>query len=296
MTALGAALETAASAVENALDALLASAPGEPAARLRRAMRHACLGGGKRLRPFLALQAAALFGAGGAGPLRAAAAVELVHCYALAHDDLPAMDDDERRRGRPATHIAFGEATAILAGDALLALAFETLAAPETHPDPGVRAALVSALARAAGAGGMAGGQAMDIEAEGRAPDRNEVVLMQRMKTGALIGAACESGALIAGAGEGDRAALRAYAGAFGLAFQIADDLLDATGDSRKAGKALRKDARAGKATFVALFGAEAARARAEALAEEAVAALARFGSRADLLRAAARFAVARRR
>ncbi len=296
MTALGPALEAAAGAVETTLAALLASAPGGPAERLRRAMRHACLGGGKRLRPFLALQCAALFGARGAGPLRAAAAVELVHCYSLAHDDLPAMDDDDRRRGRPAAHIAFDEATAILAGDALLTLAFETLAAPETHPDAGVRAALVLALARAAGADGMAGGQSMDLEAEGRALAPGDLARVQRMKTGALIGAACETGALLAGAGDADRGALRAYAAAFGLAFQIADDLLDAGGDAREAGKAVRKDARAGKATFVALLGAPAARARAGALAEDAIAALARFDSRADPLREAARFAVARRR
>ena len=299
MTGFRAALAAAAAVAEDALAELLPRGESAPRARLAQAMRHASLGGGKRLRPFLVLQAARLFGAGGAGPARTAAAVEMAHCYSLVHDDLPAMDDDALRRGRPATHVAFGEAAAILAGDALLALAFEALADPATHPDPGARAALVLALARAAGPRGMAGGQMLDLEAaEPGAPalDAAGVLALQRMKTGALIAAACEMGALVAGAGEDDRAALAAYAAAFGPAYQIADDLLDAQGDAAEMGKTARKDSGANKATLVALLGPDGARARAAALADEAVAALARFGPRADLLRAAARFAVARRR
>ena len=291
MTDLAAALARDAATVEDALRALLPPAGG----RLADAMRHACLGGGKRLRPFLALRSAALFGADGPGAARTAAAVEMVHCYSLVHDDLPAMDDDPVRRGRPAAHIAFGEAAAILAGDSLLTLAFETLAHSATHPDPAVRCALALALARAAGTDGMAGGQAADLEAEGRAPGLDEIAGLQRRKTGALIGFACEAGARLAGAGAADRAALAAYAGALGPAFQIADDLLDAEGRAEEIGKRAGKDAAAGKATFVAALGAAGARARAEALAAEAEAALARFGARADVLRAAARFAVRRR-
>ena len=300
MTELGPALEAAAGIVERTLAALVPRDDSAPHARLLRAMRHASLGGGKRLRPFLVLQCAGLFGAGGPGAGRAAAAVEMVHCYSLAHDDLPAMDDDAVRRGRPATHVAYDEATAILAGNALLTLAFEVLADPATHPDGAVRAALVGALARGAGMHGMAGGQAIDMDAArtaaARVPVREEVATLHRMKTGALIAASCEIGARFGGAGAGGRAALAAYAAAFGRAFQIADDLLDAEGAADEVGKPTGKDAGAGKATLVSLLGAERARAEAGSLADAAVAALDGFDSRADLLRAAARFAAARRR
>ena len=298
MTALGPALEAAAAAVEKSLAALIPDPVGLPYAGLVHAMRYASLEGGKRLRPFLVLQCAELFGGAAAGmaAARAAVAVEMVHCYSLVHDDLPAMDDDAMRRGRPATHVAFGEATAILVGDCLLTLAFETLADPETHADPAVRAALVLTLARAAGYHGMAGGQAMDLSAPGRAPGLAEAVDLQRRKTGALIGASCEIGARLGGADARERQALVEYARAFGLAFQIADDLLDLEGDPAALGKATGKDASAGKATLVALLGPARARERAEALARRAAAALAGFGPRADLLRAAADFAVSRRR
>ncbi len=295
MSALGPALAAAAGAVERTLAALIPEDAGSPRARLMRAMRYASLGGGKRLRPFLVLQSAGLFGVGGAGVLRAAAAVEMVHCYSLTHDDLPAMDDDDLRRGRPAAHVAFDEATAILAGNGLLTLAFEVLADRATHPDPAMRGALVLALARAAGMEGMVGGQMMDLETEGRALDLAEVADLQRRKTGALIGASCELGALMAGAGEADRAALRAYAAAFGLVFQIADDLLDMDGDTARTDGRTGKGATAGRATFVSLLGTAGARAKARALVGEAVDALAGFDQRAGLLRAAAEFALHRR-
>lgn len=296
MTALGPALEAAAGAVEDTLSSLLPNPAGLPYGRLLEAMRYAGLGGGKRLRPFLVLQCAGLFGVGAADAARAAAAIEMVHCYSLAHDDLPAMDDDAMRRGRPSAHIAFDEATAILAGDCLLTLAFEVLADPATHADAEVRASLALTLARAAGCHGMAGGQAMDLDAAaGGAPGLAGIVDLQRRKTGALIGASCEIGARLGGADADARRALADYARAFGLAFQIADDLLDLEGDAAALGKATGKDAGAGKATLAALLGPARARARAEALAREAVAALAGFGPRADLLRAAAEFAISRR-
>ncbi len=287
MKALKPALEADAGAVERTLSELIPDDGAAPQARLFQAMRHATLGGGKRLRPFLLLQSAGLFGARDAGALRAAAAVEMVHCYSLAHDDLPAMDDDDVRRGRPATHVAYDEATAILAGDALIALAFEVLADPRTHADPAVRSELVLACARAAGPHGMVGGQTVDLASGSRRLALDEVAAMQRLKTGALFRLSCDAGALLGGAGEAARAALASYAAAFGLAFQIADDLLDA-GDPA--------DADGGRATFVSLLGADGARARAEELSCEAVAALSSFDSRADPLRAAAGFAVSRRR
>ena len=287
MSGLRPALEAAAGAVERVLSELIPDDDAAPQARLFQAMRHATLGGGKRLRPFLLLQSAGLFGARDDGALRAAAAVEMVHCYSLAHDDLPAMDDDDVRRGRPATHVAFDEATAILAGDALLALAFEVLADPRTHADPAVRSALVLACARAAGPHGMVGGQTVDLASGGRRLALDEVAAMQRLKTGALFRLSCDAGALLGGAGEAARAALASYAAAFGLAFQIADDLLDADDPA---------DADGGRATFVSLLGADGARTRAGELSREAVAALSAFDSRADPLREAAGFAVSRRR
>jgi farnesyl diphosphate synthase len=294
-----------AAATETALAALLADHPqtGELARppRLLAAMRHAALGGGKRLRPFLVVESAALFGVPEARARAAAAAFECVHCYSLVHDDLPAMDDDDLRRGRPSLHRAFDEATAILAGDALLTLAFDILSRETTDPDPAVRAELVALLARAAGVGGMAGGQMLDLEAEGRfaggaplALDYAAIEHLQAMKTGALIGAACAAGAVLGRADAAARRALADYARAFGLAFQIADDLLDAEGDPDRVGKAVAKDARVGKATLVRALGRDATRARLNGLVEEAERALAPFGARAAMLAAAARFAAER--
>lgn len=294
-----------AEATETALAALLADHPraGELARppRLVAAMRHAALGGGKRLRPFLVVESAALFGVPDARARAAANAFECVHCYSLVHDDLPAMDDDDLRRGRPSVHRAFDEATAILAGDALLTLAFDILSSEAADPDPTVRAELVALLARAAGVGGMAGGQMLDLEAEGRfaggaalALDRAAIERLAAMKTGALIGAACAAGAALGRADAAARRALADYARAFGLAFQIADDLLDAEGDPARLGKAAAKDARAGKATLVTALGRDGARARLKTLVEEAERALAPFGARAAMLAAAARFAAER--
>jgi farnesyl diphosphate synthase len=294
-----------AAATEAALAALLDEQPlpGERARppRLIAAMRHAALDGGKRLRPFLVVESAGLFGVAEARAVLVGTAFECVHCYSLAHDDLPAMDDDDLRRGRPSLHRAFDEATAILAGDALLTLAFDVLARETTEPDPAIRVALIAALARAAGIGGMAGGQLLDLEAEGRfaagaplAQDRAAIERMQAMKTGALISAACVAGAILGRADAPARHALNDYARAFGLAFQIADDLLDAEGDPARVGKALAKDARAGKATLVTALGRDAARSRLDALVREAEQALAPFGARAGMLAAAARFVAER--
>lgn len=294
MSELTAALATAAAAVEEQLAALMPEEDG-PHARLIEAMRYAALGGGKRLRPFLVMQSAGLFDANGAGALRAAAAVEMIHCYSLVHDDLPAMDDDALRRGRPTAHIEFDEATAILAGDALLTQAFEVMAAPETHDDASVRASLVAALARAAGAQGMVGGQMFDLSAEGRPLSVEEISQLQAMKTGALIAVSCEAGALLGSADTAAQRALAGYAQDLGLAFQIADDLLDVEGDAADVGKGVGKDADAGKATFVSLLGIDGAKAKANALVESAIDHLSGFDERADMLRAAAEFVVARR-
>ncbi len=277
-------------------------APGEIARppRLIAAMRHAALGGGKRLRPFLLVECAALFGAGPDGALLAGCALECVHCYSLAHDDLPVMDDDDLRRGRPTVHKAFDEATAILAGDALLTFAFELMARPAVHADAGVRVALVSEMARAAGLGGMAGGQMLDLEAEGRfktkaALGENAIVTLQAMKTGALLRFACRAGALLGQADSKALASIDRYGAAVGQAFQIADDLLDVEGSAGTIGKATGKDAVAGKATLVAALGVKAAHTRLAALVAEADAALAPFEAKADSLRVAARFIAARR-
>ncbi|MDP2296624.1 MAG: polyprenyl synthetase family protein [Pseudolabrys sp.] len=297
-------LGTVATETESLLERLLGAnaLPGELARppRLLEAMRYAALGGGKRLRPFLLVEAAALFGATRDGALLAGAALECVHCYSLVHDDLPAMDDDDLRRGRPTVHKAFDQATAILCGDALLTLAFDLMARDTVHADPKVRIALVLELARASGIGGMAGGQMLDLAAEGRFADRralaqNEIATLQAMKTGALIRFACRAGAIL---GEADAAALAGldtYGVAIGQAFQIADDLLDLEGDAATLGKAAGKDAAAGKATLVASLGAAGARARLDELVREADAALAPFGAKADTLRPAARFVADRR-
>ncbi len=257
-------------------------------------MRYAALGPGKRLRPFLVAASADLFGVEERYALRCGAAVELVHCYSLVHDDLPAMDDDDLRRGRPTVHAAWDEATAILAGDALLSLAFEMLTEAETHPSPTVRLRLVAGLARAAGVEGMCGGQMLDMLAGRSQFEYGEIARLERMKTGALFAFCCRAGALLGGAPAAAERALTAYAQDLGFAFQIADDLMDADGSEEKAGKRLRKDAAQGKATVVSLLGVEAARARARMLSEQAAAHLDCFGTRADPLRDAARFAVER--
>lgn len=297
-------LGACAEAVERTLDALLGPEPlaGEIARpeRLVEAMRYATLGGGKRLRPFLLAESARLFGVEGEGPLRAGAALEMAHCYSLAHDDLPAMDDDDLRRGRPTLHKARDEATAILAGDALLTYAFDVLADERTHPDPAVRIALTLGLARAGGLGGMAGGQMLDLQAEGRygaedALGEGDVRRLQAMKTGALLAYAVEAGAILGGADADDRAALSAYGRALGAAFQVADDILDVESSADAMGKATGKDAGRGKATLVGALGLAEAKAERDRLALAAELALAGFGPEADVLRAAARFAVERR-
>ena len=266
-----------------------------PEARVIEAMRYSSLEGGERVRPFLVTQSAALFGVDRVSALRAAAAVEMVHCYSLVHDDLPAMDDDDLRRGQPTCHIKFDDATAILAGDALLTMAFQVLADPATHTDPSVRADLVLALSKAAGAHGMVGGQMMDIWAEENELNVAQITRLQRMKTGELIAVSAEAGAILGKASEDARAALHAYAHDIGLAFQIADDLLDVEGDAATVGKATGKDAGAGKATFVSLLGIEKARQQADMLSEQAAGHLEIFGEKGDLLKQMARFIVERR-
>lgn len=297
-------LASVAADTEALLERLLGAAPGPGEIarpeRLLAAMRHAVLGGGKRLRPFLAVECAALFGAARSGALLAGAALECLHGYSLVHDDLPAMDSDDLRRGRPTVHKAFDEATAILAGDALLTLAFDVMARSDVHPDAGVRIALVSELAAAAGLGGMAGGQMLDLTAEGRFGGKRrlsekEIVTLQSMKTGALIRFASAAGAILGQADAAARAAVDRYGAAIGQSFQIADDLLDLEGNPETIGKAAGKDAAAGKATLVAALGAAGARARLAALIAEADAALAPFDAKADTLRAAARFIAERR-
>lgn len=267
-----------------------ARGPREPHGRLAEAMRYAVLGGGKRLRPFLLIEAAGLFGVKTENALDAAAALECVHCYSLVHDDLPAMDDDDLRRGRPSTHIAFDEATAILAGDALLTLAFEIMARRETHADPAVRANLTLGLARAAGWTGMAGGQALDLEAEGKSLSPDEIRHLQALKTGALIRFSCEAGAILGGAEAKQRAAIAAFGDKLGQAFQLADDLLDLEGDSTRMGKKTRKDRAVGKATLVASFGPEKARIYLKDLEQDAINALKPFGEKAAALIEAAHF------
>ena len=258
-------------------------------------MRYAALGGGKRFRPFLVVETAALFGVPLARALDVAAAVECVHCYSLVHDDLPAMDDDDLRRGRPTVHIAFDEATAILAGDALLTLAFEILARPDTVPDAAIRSELVLGLALASGKDGMAGGQMLDLIAEGKQVDLDAVAQIQRLKTGALIEFSVGAGAILGRGTSDQRLSLARFARALGLAFQIADDLLDAEGDTAEVGKTTLKDAAAGKATFVSLLGIEASRSKLKELEREAADALRAWNGRADVLREATRFVSLRR-
>jgi len=293
MTDIETALGATARKVEEELARMLASDEA-PESRVFEAMRYAALGGGKRLRPFLLIQSASLFSVSETSALRAACALEMIHCYSLVHDDLPAMDNDDLRRGRPTVHRAFDEATAILAGDGLLSLAFEVLAHRDTHANPAVRTSLIRTLARAAGAHGMVGGQMIDLLADPDKTSMVQVTRLQQMKTGALFTFACEAGAILGNAPDAGFEALRGYAHDLGLAFQIADDLLDVDGDEVQAGKALRKDQGNRKATFVALMGTDKARSQARLLAEQAIEHLAIFQEKADLLRGMARFVVDR--
>jgi len=281
--------------IDQMFDRLL-TVPQDPRARLYEAMRHAAIGGGKRLRPLLVRAAADLFHIDRLPALRVGVAIECIHVYSLIHDDMPCMDDDDLRRGRPTVHKAYDEATAVLAGDSLHALAFEVIADPETHPDPFVRSELALELARASGPAGMAGGQMMDLIAEQADFDLAAVTRLQQLKTGALIGFCLEAGAILGHVPPEGRRMMRAYARDVGLAFQIADDLLDVEGAAEVTGKAVGKDAAQGKATFVSLLGPDRARQQAELLVDQAIGHLAGFGTEATLLRSIARYVVERDR
>ena len=283
-------LERIARLTERKLDGLIPAS----STRLGEALRYALLGPGKRLRPFLLVSSARIFGAPEDRALEAATALECIHCYSLVHDDLPCMDDDDLRRGRPTTHIAFDEATAVLTGDGLLTLAFEIMSGPQIDPDPAIRVELVSLLAKAAGWQGMVLGQALDLEAEGRSLNMDETLQMQALKTGALFKFACEAGAVLGRATPDARRALLDYATALGQAFQLADDLLDAQGTTAKLGKAAAKDAARGKATFIALLGIDGAKAKLAGLVRDAGSALAPLGPKAEPLAEAARFVASR--
>jgi len=274
----------------------LLSPPGDSRDELYAAMRHAAIGGGKRLRPLLTLAASRLFGIDDDQALRVAAAIEAIHVYSLIHDDLPSMDDDDLRRGKPTVHKAFSEATAVLAGDSLHALAFEILAHEATHRDPHVRSELVLELSRASGPNGMAGGQMMDLAAEGQPLDLDAVTRLQQLKTGALIEYAVEAPCIVIRLARDARTPYRGYARNIGLAFQITDDLIDYAGDEAAAGKRTGKDADKGKATFVSLVGPDRARQQAKVLVEQAIDHLSDHGEEADMLRAIARFAIERDR
>ena len=289
------ALDAVGSAMDQRFERLL-PLPEDGRRRLFEAMRHAAIGGGKRMRPLLVVAACDLFHVDRERALRVALAIECVHVYSLIHDDLPCMDDDDLRRGKPTVHKAFDEATAVLAGDSLHALAFEVIADEATHEDPFARAELVMELARASGPSGMAGGQMMDLAAESAPFDLAATTRLQQLKTGALIGFCLEAGAIMGRIPDSQRTPLRGYARDLGLAFQIADDLLDVEGESEKTGKAVHKDAAAGKATFVSLLGIERARRQAAMLIDQAIDHLHSYGSEADLLRAIARFAIERDR
>ena len=289
------ALDAIGAQIDARFDRLL-PLPDDPRRPLYQAMRHAIIGGGKRMRPLLVVASSELFHVDRERAMRVALAIEAVHSYSLVHDDLPAMDDDDMRRGKPTVHRQFGEAVAVLTGDSLFSLAFELLADEATHEDPFVRCELVAALAVASGPAGMAGGQMMDLAAETDRFDLEVTTHLQQLKTGALIGFAVEAGAIMGKVGLHTRLKLRGYARDLGLAFQIADDLLDVEGDPALAGKALKKDRVAGKSTFVSLLGIERARSRAEMLIDQAIHHLQGFGPEADLLRAIAHFAIERDR
>jgi farnesyl diphosphate synthase len=288
------ALTETAGAMNDTLEQLIAAVPG-PEGRVVEAMRYAALDGGKRLRPFLVCASSDLFHVPRTRALRAAAAMEMVHCYSLVHDDLPAMDDDDLRRGRPTVHKAFDEATAILAGDGLLTLAFEVLADPATHPDGAIRAELVTELAKGAGAAGMVGGQMIDLRAPHLDLDEAGLIRLQGMKTGCLIASSCRFGAILGGGDRQAKEALGAYGKAIGLAFQIADDVLDVESSAAETGKATGKDAAAGKATFVSRLGLEGAKTQAQVLVEQAIDHVGVFGPAAEPLRQAAKFTIRRR-
>ena len=290
---LAAELARIARDIDASFDGLL-QVPEDPRARLVEAMRYAAIGAGKRLRPLLLVATAEMHAVNRAAAIRAATAIEAIHVYSLIHDDLPCMDNDDLRHGKPTLHKAFDEATAVLAGDSLHAFAFEVLSDPVTSGDPFVRAELVQALALASGAGGMAGGQMMDIAAESARFDLPTVTRLQQLKTGALLGAAVEMGAILGRVPAEGRTHLRGFARDIGLAFQIADDLLDAEGDEALAGKALRKDSDAGKQTFLSLLGADRAREQAAMLVDQAIGQLAGYGDEARTLRAVARYIVER--
>ena len=292
-----ASISSEAARVSAAVDALfgqLLGSHGDGRDRLYAALRHAAIGGGKRLRPLLTVAASRLFGIAEDRAIRVGSAIEAIHVYSLVHDDLPCMDDDDLRRGKPTVHKAFGEAVAVLAGDSLHAVAFEILADPKTHEDPFVRSELVLELARASGPAGMAGGQMMDLAAEAQALDLASITRLQQLKTGALIEFAVEAAAIMGRIPPESRTSLRGYARNVGLAFQIADDLIDHAGNEAAAGKRVGKDAHAGKATFVVLLGEERARQQAALLVDQASEHLADYGEEADLLRAIARFAIER--
>jgi farnesyl diphosphate synthase len=279
------------------IDALfdeLLQLPSDPSSRLVEAMRHAAIGGGKRLRPLLVCASADLFGVPRMHSLRAGLAVECIHVHSLIHDDLPCMDDDDLRRGKATVHVAYDEATAVLAGDSLLALAFEILCDPDTHPDAEIRAELTRELASAAGFSGMAGGQMLDLLAPNATLDIEAIARLQRMKTGAIIGWAVEAGAILGAASSEQRLSLRGYAQNVGLSFQIADDLLDADGDPKIVGKRLRKDEAQAKETFVSLLGKHRAKRQAELLVDQAIEHLRSFGRSADLLASIAQFTIRR--
>jgi farnesyl diphosphate synthase len=294
MTAFESRIKETAALVEDALDRLLPRRSG-PLGRVVDAMRHGALDGGKRLRPFLVIAAADMFSAPRMRSVRTGCAVEMIHCYSLIHDDLPAMDDSDLRRGRPSVHKAYDDATAILAGDALLTQAFEILAEPDTHPDGAVRCRLALELARASGKEGMVGGQMIDIYAEQKDFDLAGIEELQRLKTGAIIRFSAIAGGIVGGASDAEIEALRLYAEDLGLAFQIVDDLLDVYGDAEALGKPVGQDADMDKATFVKLMGAEGARDNAKKLVERAKSHLSGFGMRAEPLKGAADFVFARK-
>ena len=297
-TPFEAGLSRFAASVEASLNMLLSQhpLPGELArpAQLIEAMHYGALNGGKRLRPYLVMESTKLFDGSEEAAMRVGCALECLHSYSLVHDDLPAMDNDDLRRGKPTVHVAYDDATAILAGDGLLTYAFDIIAAPETQLADQAKVQLVLELARAAGIGGMAGGQSLDLAAEKATPDEEGIILLQSMKTGALLRFACEAGAIIAGKSAEDRKRLRTFGEVIGRAFQLADDLLDVTADAKTMGKATGKDADRGKATLVGLKGQDWARAELERLVTEATGILAPYGKRADALIEAARFVACR--